>query len=220
MAEDLPRGPAAEGADSAEGGNGTGRAGVLYRSAQIEDIREDRTFRFIASTNSVDRYEDIIEQNWDLEEFWRNPVLLWAHNHWDPPIGSVKSFETNDARTESVAIAQLLPEGEDEFVDQIGRLLKARFLRAVSVGFLPLSRIDRKDAKGRWIGYRYLKSKLIELSVVSVPANPDAVQLARSLNLGPQMMRAIFADAAPAVQGPTAPRRRQAELELLRLKGR
>ena len=78
---------------------------------------------------------------------------------------------------------------------------------------------DRLDKKGRWLGFRYVQSKLIELSIVSVPANPDAVQLARNLDLPPQLMRTFFADAAPAVHGPTVLRRKLAELDLLRMRG-
>ena len=192
--------------------------GVVYRSAQVGDLSDDRSFRFIASTNSVDRYSDIIEQNWDLEEFWANPVLLWGHDSSSPPIGTVTAFDTNPDKTTSEATAQLLPEGQDEFVDQLARLLRAKVLRAVSVGFLPTKVEDRLDKKGRWLGFRYVQSKLIELSIVSVPANPDAVQLARSLDLPPQLMRTFFADAAPAAHGPTVLRRKLAELELLRMK--
>ena len=103
-------------------------SGVVYRAAQVGDLSDDRSFRFIASTNSVDRYSDIIEQNWDLEEFWANPVLLWGHDSSSPPIGTVTAFDTTADRSTSEATAQLLPEGQDEFVDQLARLLKAKVL--------------------------------------------------------------------------------------------
>ena len=146
-------------------------------------------------------------------------MLLWGHDSSSPPIGTVTAFDTTADKSTSEATAQLLPEGQDEFVDQLARLLQAKVLRAVSVGFLPTKVEDRLDKKGRWLGFRYVQSKLIELSIVSVPANPDAVQLARSLDLSPQLMRTFFADAAPAVHGPTVLRRKLAELDLLRMKG-
>jgi hypothetical protein len=58
-------------------GRGQG-PGFIQKEALIAEVTDDRSARFIASTNNEDRFGDIIEQNWDLADFWRNPVFLCA----------------------------------------------------------------------------------------------------------------------------------------------
>ncbi len=208
-----------------DGGSIRSRAGALVtRTVQAEPTGA-RSFAFIASSNTVDRYGDIIEQDWIMEDYWKNPVLLWAHNSRLPPIGKVTSFDVSPDRTRTIAQAELLPEGLDPFTDQLAKLVESRHLRAVSVGFLPGSETDRRDEKGNWAGYVYSQNKLVELSLVSVPANPDAVQLARSLGVPPEHLRAIFEPIdviAPAASGLTGRQRRAhlADIELQRIRTR
>ena len=41
----------------------------------------DGSFTAIASTNSVDRHGEIVDNNgWELKSFKKNPVILWAHD--------------------------------------------------------------------------------------------------------------------------------------------
>jgi hypothetical protein len=74
-------------------------------------------------------------------------------------------------------------------------LVEQKFLRATSVGFVPVKReklnADASDYSGP---FRFLKSQLLEVSLVSVPANANAVALARSLN--PDLVGAIFSKPA------------------------
>src|SRR5439155_12164181 len=60
-------------------------------------------------------------------------------------------------------------------------LYKGGFLRAVSVGFIPI-RWENGSAEA---GYRrkYLEQELLEVSAVSIPANPNALTL--GLKAGP-----------------------------------
>src|SRR5262249_88407 len=78
-------------------------------------------------------------------------------------------------------------------------------IRAASVGFIPLDPEARYDEDGRWVGFRFLGSQLIELSLVSVPANPDAVQLARSVDAHPAFLRRVFPDYHADVRASSAP---------------
>ena len=42
----------------------------------------DGSFIAVASTNSVDRHGEIVDNNgWDLKSFKKNPVILWGHDH-------------------------------------------------------------------------------------------------------------------------------------------
>ena len=137
---------------------------------------EDRTLEFIGSTGHVDRYGDIIEPGgWDVKNYLKNPVFLWAHNYGAPPVGkAVKVKKTADALVFQV---QFATAEEYAFADTIYRLYLGGYLKATSVGFQDLERepiIDKKN-EGRQTGWRYLKQELYELSAVPVPANPNAL---------------------------------------------
>jgi HK97 family phage prohead protease len=195
--------------------------GPVYREIQttLGDVSADRTFGFVASTTSVDRMGDVLEQDWtNIPAFLKNPVFLWAHQTKELPIGSVLSFTTDAARTRSEAVVRMLPEGRSARADVLTEMIRAKELNAVSVGWIPHKVEDITDAKGKWTGgFRYTQNELLELSLVSVPANPDAMQLARSLGCDEGMIRELFRDQAPAVHGHSTPRRAQAELDLLLL---
>ena len=46
------------------------------------------TFRMIISDNSLDRQGDIVNQDgFDLENYMKNPVVLWGHDYFSLPIG-------------------------------------------------------------------------------------------------------------------------------------
>jgi HK97 family phage prohead protease len=189
----------------------SGGAERIIKQAEIGPLDENRMASFVASTNRIDRYGDIIEQEWDLADFWRNPVFLWSHNSWGMPIGWVREFEADRDRTETVARVQFAPEGHDEFVDQLARAVNIRLIRAVSVGFVPIEMEDRLDERGRWDGYRFMRNQLIELSLCTVPANPDALGLAKSINSSPKFLRRLFADGVfraglPGLDAHSAPK--------------
>jgi HK97 family phage prohead protease len=166
----------------------------ITKQAEIGPLDENRSATFVASSNRIDRYGDIIEQEWHLADFWRNPVFLWSHNSWGMPIGWVREFAATEDRTQTIARVEFAPAGHDEFVDKLARAVNLRLIRAVSVGFVPLEHEDRLDEKGRWDGYRFMRNELIELSLCTVPANPDALGLAKSIDGSPKFLRRLFAD--------------------------
>jgi HK97 family phage prohead protease len=165
------------------------------------DIREEeRTARFIASDESVDRYGDVVMQDgWDLKAFRRNPVFLWMHNQ-DRPIGTVKPIEVADGRL--MATVKFYDAGDSPLSDFLWRLVKKRKLNAVSVGFSVKSADAYeaiRDENDRVTGYRFLEQELLELSLVAVPANPNALQVARTLGLPDDLIReALPLDASVA----------------------
>ena len=53
-----------------------------------------RRVRFVFSDGSVDRMGDTIAADgWDLADFKRNPVALWAHDSSEPPIGKASNVK-------------------------------------------------------------------------------------------------------------------------------
>ena len=58
---------------------------------------EERTIQVVMTTNEVDRDMDIVEtRGIGTAAFEENPVVLWAHNSSEPPIGNVTELEKMD----------------------------------------------------------------------------------------------------------------------------
>ena len=109
----------------------------------------DRTLRFIFSDNSVDRMGDTIDAaGWDLSDFERNPVALWAHDSSAPPIGGASNVAVEGTRL--AGDITFAPPETYLFADTIYRLVLGKFIRAVSVGFMPTkySFADNDPARG------------------------------------------------------------------------
>jgi HK97 family phage prohead protease len=182
-----------------------------------------RRATFVASDESVDRYGDIIRASgWDLSNYKNNPVLLFGHDSSAVPIGKVTDIGVEGSRL--VATAQFRPEGDSEAADDVYSALKGGFLNAVSVGFLPTkapnyiwSPDDPKHEN--WpTGFEVVGQELLELSVVPVPANAQALALARSLALSEATQRRLLVFDERACARVAAQQRRN-QLTLARLKG-
>lgn len=144
-----------------------------------EQSSEDK-FTYVMSTESVDRMNDVIEQNWVLDHFKKNPIALWNHNYSNP-IGvweNVKVVKTK-AGKQLVGTLKLAKEGTSELIDTVRSLVAQGILRAVSVGFNPIEFTYDKEIEG----YRFKKVELWECSLVSVPANAEALQVVKGLDL-------------------------------------
>jgi HK97 family phage prohead protease len=132
----------------------------------------DNVLEFIVSNGSVDRDHDTINvQGWDLTNYSKNPVVLWAHEHHSPPIG-----KGNNVRVENenlVADAEFVGADIMPFAKMIHDLYKGGFMQAVSVGFLPDERIWSEEQGG----IKFLTQEMLEFSAVPVPANAEALQL-------------------------------------------
>lgn len=150
---------------------------------------EEGVVEFVASTNHVDRAGDIVEQNWDMKSFRKNPVFLYGHSYSDLPVGKItrvwtekvgdkKRSEPGSRRT--MIRVKFVPGDIHPFADSVRRLYEEGFLKAVSVGFRPLERGDvtseERDALGMGqYGQRFTKSELLEVSAVTVPMNAEAL---------------------------------------------
>lgn len=126
-------------------------------------------FSIIASTAAIDRQGDSVDQaGWELGNFKQNPVLLWAHDYQELPIGKVVSAEVVDGKL--VAEFVFAPEEANPKAQQVKNLYEGGYLNASSVGFIPLERQ----------GHIITRAELLELSLVPVPANQEAIRLAIS----------------------------------------
>lgn len=135
---------------------------------------EKRTITFLGTTGDEDRMGDVIEPaGWLLDNFNKNPVFLWGHRQDLPPIGKVLSV-TRSAQGLRFEV-EFAPPELFPFADTIFKLFQNGFLNAVSVGFLPKKFEAIFDEDGFLKGFRFIEQELLELSAVSVPANPEAL---------------------------------------------
>ena len=154
---------------------------------------EESGMEFILSDATPDRFGDIVEvEGWQLDQFRRNPIALFAHDKTFV-IGKWADLKVTDK--ELRGHLQLAPPGTSPRIDEIRRLIEADILRATSVGFVPLEH-EPINPKDPWGGMRFLKSELVETSLVAVPANPNALAVAKSLNVSPTTLRMIFGEHA------------------------
>lgn len=138
----------------------------------------ERTIRFCFSDGSVDRAGDTIDpKGWDLAGFTRNPVALWAHNSWDPPIGRASNLVIEEG-TRLMGDIEFASAEVYPFADTIYRLVKAGYINAVSVGFLPKDYEWSDDDDREW-GIDFKAQELLEISCVPVPCNANALLEAR-----------------------------------------
>lgn len=150
------------------------------QTATIKTVAEEPDcLDFIGSDGRVDRYNEVIEPaGWQLENFRRNPVIPDCHNYDSVAriLGRAESVElrTVSGRTvlhNRVRFAMDNPLGAMAF-----KMARAGFIPAQSVGFIPL---EWTNGEGRNEPERtYSKCELLEISLVVVPANPGAVQMA------------------------------------------
>ena len=128
-----------------------------------------------ASTDSLDRQSDrILPTAWTrggLRNYEINPILLFNHDY-NRPIGKVVEMST-DKR--GLRIKGVISKSAGEIYD----LVKEGVLSTFSVGFLVKDADYDKSADGLIVK----DAELLEVSVVSVPANQDATfSLAKSFD--------------------------------------
>ncbi|PPQ20538.1 hypothetical protein CV770_03955 [Bradyrhizobium sp. AC87j1] len=132
-----------------------------------------RIFTFTISTATVDRMGDTIAvQGWKLDAFRKNPVVLWGHDGSLLPVGRATEVWIQGGRLK--ATAELAPPDVSQYAERVRKMILGGFLTATSVGFAPLKYVFSED-KRRPYGIDFLEQELLEFSIVTVPANPDAL---------------------------------------------
>lgn len=142
------------------------RAYSILNIKSVDDER--RIIRGMATTPTPDRMGDIVEP---LGVKFKNPMpLLWQHNH-EQPVGHVKfekptesgiAFEASLAKTDE-------PGTLKNRLDEAWQSVKMKLVSAVSIGFRSLEHAFMDDG-----GIRFIKSEVLELSLVTIPANAEA----------------------------------------------
>ncbi|MFX1570618.1 MAG: HK97 family phage prohead protease, partial [Promethearchaeota archaeon] len=173
--------------------------------SEIKQIGEeqDRVLRFITSTEAEDRDGDIIEiDGWKLDNYMKNPVILYGHNYEGLPVGRSVNIQKDNINKKLIQDVKFPTKEEYEFADTVYRLAKAGYLNATSVGFIGIQSEPRLDEKGNYLGKKYKKQELLETSIVPVPSNPTALMEARSKGIIDDNELKMFEEAKEVINKP------------------
>lgn len=173
-------------------------------SNEIAASSEDRTLSFVFSDDSVDRYGDTIDaRGWQLDDFKNNPVALFGHDATKPEsvVGRAKNVRVQGNKL--LGDIEFADVDVNQTADVVYKMTKAGFLKTVSVGFQPVEWVSSKD-KSRPGGVDFKKQTLLEISIVPLPANPNALIQAKAAGIDVERLGLKVADdPAPTVR--TAP---------------
>jgi HK97 family phage prohead protease len=136
----------------------TGKSGDLELTGYASTWVEDRDGEFVhpqAFDRSLDDY------------LAKNPQVLWQHN-MDWPLGSVVEARVDANGLAVRAIVRKPVEGEEPWKISAYHDIKAGIVRTFSIGGYMM-----RDYQGGRIVI--LDVELLEISVVSIPANPDSI---------------------------------------------
>lgn len=164
--------------------------GGFLRAAKNEGV-----LRFRASTDAIDRHQSIvIQKGIDFRNF--SGAFLWGHDSFKGMFGGgpeiknnlgkvIKKSITNFMRGNKPAVATDIDVRFSEvnpFAVMAEGMVREGILGNTSIAFIP----DREKIRTEVIKKKEIrifdKVELLEISLVPVPANPEAVALVRSMN--------------------------------------
>jgi len=173
----------------------------------MKTIATETTYKdgtFVMSTSNVDRDGDRVEQNWKMGK--QIPLLVF-HDWNTLPVGKITAIKSEDGRT------TFQPEWANEkdypFAGTVRKLCESGFMPAVSPGFRPISEKEKLTPEekaqlgpgGKWI----TESELLEVSLVNIPANAEALLQANGAK-----MCGVFKGEAPVREMMTKGLKREA----------
>jgi HK97 family phage prohead protease len=138
----------------------------------FKEAPKDGRYPWVFSTFDLDRHEERIDpKGWRLENYLKNPVVLWAHDSRIPAIGNAEGVAvTGGVLGGTVCFNE---QSIDPFGWGIGQRVRTGVIRAGSVGFM-VEKVEVTDSgdKSRLV---IRQQELLEFSICNVPANPFAL---------------------------------------------
>jgi HK97 family phage major capsid protein/HK97 family phage prohead protease len=156
--------------------------GAMDRAYSVLTVKkvdpEQRIITGTATTPAPDRMGDIVEP---LGVEFKNPMPLLHQHNTEEPVGTVRFDKpTAGGITFTAKMPQIDAPGPlRDRVETAWEEVKAGLVRAVSIGFRPLEYSRMEDG-----GIRYIRSEVLELSLVTIPAQQAAtIDAIKSLDL-------------------------------------
>lgn len=177
---------------------------TVWTSLEIKSVDEGtRRIRGIASTPSPDRMGDVLEP---LGASFPDELPLLLHHKKESPVGVARFKPPTKKGIEFEAELPIVDEPgavKDE-VDRAWHSIQHKLIRGVSIGFRVLDDAIELMKNG---GMRFLKFEILELSLVTVPANQDAtLSVIKSLDLAASGPHLPGVTGLPVVQAVKAAR--------------
>jgi hypothetical protein len=175
---------------------------TLHPETRILDAKKGLV-EYVASDETLDSYREIIRANgWKFSRFQKNAPFVDSHNYGslDKLLGKVVDFAVRGKQL--VETVQWAVDVADNQLAQLGwRMTEAGYLKAVSVGFMPVKYLTKWDGqyasdREQWLQQLkelgldeqnaprviYTEQEQIELSACIIGANMNA--LAKSYKAG------------------------------------
>jgi HK97 family phage major capsid protein/HK97 family phage prohead protease len=178
---------------------GRGVPTEIVRKSRIAEPSSE--LEYVLSDATVDRYGDVVDPSgWEPASLKGHVSALFNHD------GGFVVGKWIDLRVERGGLrGRFVPaaKGTSARIDEVISLSEQGLLPGVSVGFSNLESEPLNPTTKR--GKRYKRQALLECSFVSVPANPNAMQIARGL-VSDETIRLCFGEPATAsTRGPGEP---------------
>ena len=172
------------------------------------------SFTATITTDSIDRDgEVVIPAGMNSKEYEANPVLLYEHDV-QRPIGKMVALKRGDRDIKAEFALAPRPDNHvgEWFPDTVASLMEFGALNTMSIGFLgtemrPANKADI-ERFGSGVKRVFGKWKLLEVSVVSIPANQDAIITAVRKGLVSKSAALRFGITVPDSPLPVRVRRR------------
>lgn len=142
---------------------------------------------FIASTERLSRSNHIIDfDGLSVKNFKQYGPILFDHNYGTLPVGRALRVQKNPETRQTIIRVKF--DTDDPFAMQLAKKYQTGFMKAVSVGVMVIECRDlteedlgkgasKTDLDSVRFGSRLTKTDLMELSLVSIPANVDAKKI-------------------------------------------
>ena len=158
------------------------------RTFDVKQAEKSRTIPFTFSTGARDRHGTRLNMSgWDLNSFMDNPIVGYMHSVYggtcfeDPNPDNVIGRVTNIGLQGGELRGSILFEDGDNnpLAEKIFRKVLKGFLNSVSVGFQEIGRgyygEGDESLRGENPTYYFAGQELLEVSVVNIPSNPEAL---------------------------------------------
>jgi hypothetical protein len=169
---------------------------TIHPEVRVLDAK-DGIVEYVASDETIDSYHEVIRADgWRFDRFEKNAPFVDSHNYDSIAcvLGKVVDFKV--AGRKLVETVQWAKDVAENTLAQLGwKMLQGGFLPAVSVGFVPVRSLWQNDEG--WLAQMaelkldannvrrvFIEQQQIELSAVVIPANPNAIAIARAFKAG------------------------------------
>lgn len=165
---------------------------IVIASSGTPKAEGDRTFRFTFSDGSVDRMTDTIDpKGWDLTHFNKNPVALAVHASSDLTAVIGKAKNVGIVGKKLMGDIEFMPGDVNPLAEMAYRMVDGGWINAVSVGFRPTKYAFSEEKDRPW-GIDFKEQELLEISLVPIPANPNALLSAKAAGVDFAPLRTLY----------------------------